>query len=74
MRLFHVAGYHQLPYSTLFLTVSLSRFITDDLRVICHSLEEYNEYYNFLEYEFMKLSKHREDEMREGKDKVTHFS
>ena len=47
------------------------RYITSDLHVICHSLKEYNAYRNFLEFEFMKLRKQQEDEVKERERKVS---
>ena len=38
--------------------------------MICHSLKEYNAYRNFLEFEFMKLRKQQEDEVKERERKV----
>ena len=46
------------------------RYVTPDLHVICHSLKEYNAYRNFLEFEFMKLRKQQEDEVKERERKV----
>ena len=56
--------------SNIIITVSLCcdfrhRYITSDLHVICHSLKEYNAYRNFLDFEFMKLRKQQEDEIKE---------
>ena len=48
-------------------------YITSDLHVICHSLKEYNAYRNFLEFEFMKLRKQQEDEVKERERKVSGF-
>ena len=39
--------------------------------MICHSLKEYNAYRNFLEFEFMKLRKQQEDEVKERERKVS---
>ena len=50
--------------------ISMHRYITSDLHVICHSLKEYNAYRNFLEFEFMKLRKQQEDEVKERERKV----
>lgn len=42
----------------------------DDLYVICRSLREYNAYRNFLESEFMKLYKAKEDAVKERERRV----
>ena len=48
-------------------------YVTSDLHVVCHSLKEYNAYRNFLEFEFMKLRKQQEDEVKERERKVSCF-
>ena len=47
--------------------------MTKDLHVICRSLKEYNAYRNFLESEFMKLYKAKEDAVNEKERRVRQF-
>ena len=48
--------------------------MTKDLHVVCRSLKEYNAYRNFLESEFMKLYKAKEDAVNEKERRVRKFT